>query len=56
MMDVYNDTLTIDKMISGNNFSAIIDVEGNLYSNKEDGTKYNINDMPLLDVLKKYQK
>lgn len=56
MMDVYNDTLTIDKMISGNNFSVIIDVEGNLYSNKEDGTKYNINDMPLLDVLKKYQK
>ena len=56
MMDVYNDTLTIDKMISGNNFSAIIDVEGNLYSNKEDGTKYNINNMPLLDVLKKYQK
>ena len=52
-MDVYNDTLVIDKMISGNGCSALIDINGYFYSNKVEFAKYNINDLSLLDIFKK---
>lgn len=52
-MDVYNDTIVIDKMISGNGCSALIDINGYFYSNKVEFAKYNINDLSLLDIFKK---